>query len=128
MPKSTETPRFSVIPGAGTLEPPVSLGPAGAAFWRETQATYHIDDVGGRELLFQICSAKDRIASIAEEIARDGTVIRSRTGVPRSHPAMRDELANRSFVAKGLERLGISSEPVRSVGAPPRPFGWQGDR
>jgi len=32
----------------------------------------------------------------------------------------RDELANRAFVVRTLERLGVNVETIKSVGRPPR--------
>jgi hypothetical protein len=36
----------------------------------------------------------------------------------RDHPALKHELANRSFVSKTLVRLGLDVEPVRGIGRP----------
>jgi hypothetical protein len=38
---------------------------------------------------------------------------------------VKDELANRAFVVRTLERLGVTTENVRpGPGRPPTPFGW----
>jgi hypothetical protein len=93
------------------------------------QREYAIADVGGRELLAQACAAEDRAESLAAAIARDGDVIYSRTGVPRTHPAVKDELACRAFVVRTLERLGISIEAVKPPGRPPSGgLGWTPSR
>jgi hypothetical protein len=42
--------------------------------------------------------------------------------VPKAHPAMRDELDNRSFIVRGLQKLGIVPETLK-LGRPP---GWSG--
>src|SRR5262249_62350235 len=76
-------------------------------------------DGGGFELLSQACAAKDTAESLAAAIARDGHVIYSRAGVPRTHPAVKDELQCRAFVCRTLERLGISIEAVKPPGRPP---------
>jgi hypothetical protein len=87
--------------------------------WRSVLAEYQIDDVGGRELLAQACAGLDRAEGLAAQIAADGEIIRSRAG-PRAHPALKEEIACRSFVVRTLTRLGLNSEPVRaSVGRPP---------
>ena len=36
----------------------------------------------------------------------------------KDHPALKHELANRSFVSKTLVRLGLDVEPVRGIGRP----------
>ena len=86
---------------------------------------YAITDRGGIELLAQACAALDRAESLAEAIAEDGAVIRTRSG-PKSHPAAKDELQNRAFVVRTLERLGLNVEAIKTPGRPPRPFGWTG--
>ena len=92
--------------------------------WDRAQAEYRID-VGGIELLAQACAAEDTAESLAAAIARDGHVIHSRTGVPRTHPAVKDELACRAFVVRTLERLGLNVEAVRPPGRPPGGgLGW----
>jgi Phage terminase, small subunit len=85
---------------------------------------YRIEDRGGIEILAQCCASLDRAENLAEAIARDGEVVHSRTGVPKSHPAIRDELAARAFVCRTLERLGLNIETIKSQGRPPRSFGW----
>ena len=86
-----------------------------------------IHDTGGIELLAQACQALDRAENLAEAIARDGDVIHTRTGVPKTHPAVKDELACRAFVVKTLERLGLNVETIKPMGRPPKPFGWKPD-
>jgi hypothetical protein len=86
-------------------------------------AAYRIEDEGGIELLAQACAALDRAEALAAAIAEDGAVIRTRSG-PKSHPACKDELACRAFVARTLERLGLNVEVVKSPGRPTKPLGW----
>jgi hypothetical protein len=128
MPKPPENPRFSVISGDGTgLDPPAGLGEAGRTFWRRVQAEYGITDLGGLALLEEICGAKDRLKSLTDAINTEGPVRHSRGGALRGHPNLQAEIQNRAFIARSLERLGISAEPVKSVGHPTKPFGWTGD-
>jgi hypothetical protein len=125
MPKTPEKPPLSVVSDATVgISPPRKLGPHGQRLWDRVQAEYGIRDTGGLELLAQACAALDRAEALAEAIARDGDVIYSRAGAPRSHPAVKDELACRAFVTRTLERLGLNIEPVKSPGRPPTPFGW----
>jgi hypothetical protein len=128
MPKPTESGRFSVISGTATgLEPPAGLGEAGVRFWRRVQAEYRVADIGGLCLLEQICGAIDTIESITQALAVEGPALR-RNGGLRANPLLRDQLQNRAFVARSLERLGISVQEVQPVGHPPRPTSWSGDR
>jgi hypothetical protein len=96
--------------------------------WAAIQAEFGIADAGGIELLAQACAALDRAEALAEAIARDGEVVRTRAGVPKSHPAIKDETVLRAFVVRTLERLGVTVESVKPVGRPPKPLGWDPDR
>lgn len=51
----------------------------------------------------------DRAEDLAAQIERDGAIGRI-NGVPKSHPALRDEVAARSFVTRTLARLGVVGE------------------
>lgn len=129
MARSPEKPLLSVVSSrAATISPPRPLGSHGTALWDRIQAEYGIYDCGGAELLAQACQALDRAEGLAAAIARDGDVVRSRGGVFKTHPAVREELACRSFVVRTLERLGVTSETVKRPGRPPSGgVGWQPD-
>jgi hypothetical protein len=88
------------------------------ALWNRIQIEFRIEDVGGQELLMQCCEASDRLAVLTAEIEQDGTTIRSR-GVVRAHPLLREEIGLRAFICRTLQRLGVTSEPLRP--APGRP-------
>jgi hypothetical protein len=85
--------------------------------WRNVHAEYNIEDVGGVEMLAQAAQALDRAEALASCIARDGEVIYTRGG-PKSHPAVKDELACRAFVVRTLQKIGLNMEEVKSVGRP----------
>jgi hypothetical protein len=122
-------PTLSLVePGAKSgNQPPRKLGRHGMALWREIRREYHVNDRGGVELLAQACAASDRAEALAACIARDGEMIRTKTGM-RIHPGIREELAARSFVVRTLERLGITTETTNSTpGRPPSNYGWEGD-
>ena len=129
MAKSPEKPLLSVVSSrAATISPPRPLGSHGTALWDRIQAEFGIHDCGGAELLAQACQALDRAEGLAAAIARDGDVVRSRGGVFKTHPAVREELACRSFEGRTLERLGVTSESVKRPGRPPSGgVGWQPD-
>ena len=100
--------------------PPRKLGHHGMTLWNGVQSEYRVDDIGGIETLCQICGAADRVEQLANQIAIDGCVVYGKTG-PKAHPALRDELANRAFIVRGLQRLGLNIESVKPQG---RPAGW----
>ena len=130
MPKTPQPARLSVVSPATTSgAPPRDLGQPGRELWDAVQREYGITDRGGIELLAQACAALDRAEGLAAAIAIDGAIVYSRTGVPRCHPAVKDELACRAFVVRTLERLGLNVEAVKpGPGRPPSAFGWTPDR
>jgi hypothetical protein len=125
MPRTPERPPLSLVSGETTsIPPPRKLGPHGTHLWNAIQREFAIADAAGIELLAQACQALDRAEGLAAAIAGDGEVIYSRTGVPRTHPACRDELGARAFCVKTLERLGVTLENVPATGRPGKSFGW----
>src|SRR5262245_25566162 len=98
--------------------PPRPLGKHGMALWRSIMDEYDISDTGGTELLCLACQALDRAESCREQIDEMGELVVANGVAARAHPLMRDEIANRSFVVKTLERLGLAAEPAKAVGRP----------
>ena len=105
--------------------PPRPLGRHGALLWRSITSEYSFDDTPGREMLYHACAALDRAEDCAAQIAVDGPVLRTKSGI-REHPALRCELASRSFCVRTLARLGLDYEPVKAVGRPPSAYGFKG--
>jgi hypothetical protein len=101
-----------------TTQPPRQLGRQGLALWNAVMAEYSIDDIGGIEVLAQICAALDRAQQCSEQVDRDGPTIETTSGL-REHPALKGELANRAFVTRNLQRLGLNIETLKPVGKPP---------
>jgi hypothetical protein len=124
MARTTEKPPLTLVESdASVIPPPRPLGEHGARLWHRIQAEYGITDAGGVELLAQISAAVDRVEDLAAAIARDGAVVHTRAG-PKTHPALRDELSTRAFIARSLQRLGVTVEDVKPVGRPPSSSGW----
>jgi hypothetical protein len=121
MAKTPKPPALTLVgPETTGPKPPRHLGQHGMALWTAITGEYRVDDSGGIEMLMQACLAVDRVEALAEQISRDGEVIRARGGV-RSHPALKDEVALRSFIVRTVKALGLNFEPARS--APGRPPG-----
>jgi hypothetical protein len=100
-------------------QPSRSLGEHGRSLWDRVTAEYDVSDAAGIELLTQACQAADRAEALAECVAVDGEVVRTRNGI-KAHPAIKEELACRGLVIRTLMRLGLSYEPLRaSPGRPP---------
>jgi hypothetical protein len=124
MPRRSGT-NLKVVPAApesGAVEPPGKLGAVGLSLWHDIVSSYEFSDRGSYETLFQACAAADRAERLRELIDKDGEVIRTKTTGLKDHPALRHEIACRSFVCRTLARLGLDLEPLRSgPGRPPGP-------
>jgi hypothetical protein len=117
MAKNPENPQLSVVSGeTSSISPPGYLGAHGTWLWAAIMRDYDIRDIGGITLLFEACAAMDTAETVAEAVRKDGAVVYSRTGAPKAHPGLRDELAARAFVVRTLERLGITTEAVQPPG------------
>jgi hypothetical protein len=101
-------------------QPPAGLHESGRGLWKRILRDFEISDAHGLEALYQICVASDRANECAEAIARDGAVIRTKTG-PRDHPALKHELQMRSFICRALARMGF--DVITPRGEPGRPSG-----
>jgi hypothetical protein len=125
MPKNPgHLPLSLVSPATTGFSPTRKLGPHGLNLWKSVQAEYAIADCGGRELLAQACEGLDRAEELKACIDADGPVIRTRSGIPRAHPACKDEISARTFVVRTLQKLGLNYEPVKTPGRPTTPIGW----
>jgi hypothetical protein len=113
-------PRFTVVePALSPIPPPRKLGEAGTNLWHAIQSEFVIADAGGTELLMQCCLAADRVEALSARIDQDGESVSTRSGL-RSHPCLRDEIANRAFIVRTLQKLGITDEPIKPIGRPSR--------
>lgn len=102
-------------------QPPRKLGPSGRQLWDGVIGEYDIRDRGGLELLCLAAETLDRVQRLGDRIDAEGEVVRTKSG-PKAHPALRDELAGRAFVARTLERLGLNVETIKPVGRPPHAY------
>ncbi len=126
--KDPEKPPLALVdPDTTGDTPPRKFGRAGLSLWNAITCGYQVDDAGGIELLAQACLASDRLEALAARIDEDGEIIRTRTGVVKAHPCLKEELALRAFICKTLERLGLNLEVIKPVGRPARGFGWTGE-
>jgi hypothetical protein len=104
--------------GVGKPQPPPHLGADGMALWCGVQAEYSIDDPAGLELLRQAAECADRIASVRQQIDRDGEMLTIR-GIPRVHPLCAVERDQRAALVRCLKNLNLDLEPLKSRGRPP---------
>jgi hypothetical protein len=99
-------------------EPPPELGEHGKNLWTSVMQQYDITDAGGWETLKQACLACQRAERCRQIIDQQGEVLMIR-GQIRSHPLLRDEIQNRAFVIKAIQRLGLDLEPMKAIGRQP---------
>src|SRR5262245_6823026 len=113
--------RSSIVPLPTAQQPPPRpLGTHGQALWDRIVQEFRLDDAVAREILCGACQALDRAQLLQAAIDRDGPTVVGPSGSIRAHPGLRDELQNRAFVARSLQRLGLDSELLRSgPGRPP---------
>jgi hypothetical protein len=90
------------------------------ALRRAVTTNYAFDDPGSVEILYQAAAAADRAEKCRAIIDEEGEIVRTRNG-PRSHPLLRDELANRAFATRAIGKLGLDLEPIRLPGRPGGP-------
>jgi hypothetical protein len=114
--------KLRLIDSAGS--PPLPLQQHGMALWNRITEDYDISDAAGIELLCLACQALDRAEECREVIDENGTAsIVQPSGMIRENPLCKVELANRAFVSKTLERLGVNQEPAKANGRPPGSWG-----
>jgi hypothetical protein len=111
----TKAPSSLSLVASARIDPTRKLGKAGLELWSAIMEAYVIDDPAGIELLMLACGAADRVAELNAAISKEGVTVRTKTG-PKAHPALRDELQNRAFISKQLERLGLNLEAIRPTG------------
>lgn len=106
--------------------PPRPLMRHGQALWNRICNDYDISDAAGIELLCLACQALDRAEKCREVIDEHGAafIVRPSGMIRLLNPLLRDELANRAFVSKTLERLGVNDAPKLANGRPPG--SWSG--
>src|SRR5215813_5849344 len=110
----------------GTLVPPHPLGVHGQKLWDRVQTEYGIRDVGGQQILYELCGTADLIQTLVEAIRADGATVQTKF-TKRAHPAIRELVQCRALVARLITQLGINVEVVKPVGRPARGFGWMPD-
>jgi hypothetical protein len=95
---------FPADPHSG--DPPRPLGDAGLALWRAVTSEYSIRDAGGIQTLCLACEALDRAEQIHRCIDMDGLMV-DVGGTHRENPLLKHELANRAYVSRSLQNLGL---------------------
>ena len=112
-------------PETGAPPPPRELGAHGKKLWDRVQVEYRITDIGGIEVLAQICAAVDTLETLAEIVRAEGVVIQT-SSTRKTHPAIREQTQLRAFVVRSLQVLGLGVEALKPTsGRPGKGFGWQ---
>jgi len=102
---------------------PAHLDSVGAELWRQITSEFQWDDGATYQILEQACFARQRAERCRRFVDDQGEMLVVK-GILRSHPLLRDEIANRALCARLLGRLGLDLEPLRS--GPGRPSGGMG--
>lgn len=86
-------------------------------------------EAGGIALLNETAMLVDRLNSVADQISKDGPMLKWGKGSSRPHPLLKTELALHTLIGRNLQRLGVGLEPVQGIGRPTRGFGvgWDDD-
>jgi P27 family predicted phage terminase small subunit len=117
MPKA---PVITAFPAKTVPAPPVDLQETGRHLWNVVQTQYVIEDVHA-EVLQLACLSRDGIASMREQIAREGLTVVGSQGQPVAHPLLAVVGAAEKRVAQLLKQLGLFDEPKRDKpGRPPK--------
>jgi hypothetical protein len=66
----------------------------------------------------------DRVQRLRERIDSDGELLIGADGQVKAHPLLPAETSNRSFITRTLRALGVTLEPVKSIGRPPGSAVW----
>jgi Phage terminase, small subunit len=115
---SKKTPLQLIGNPPATPQPPRPLGKHGLQLWQRITGEYRIEDSGGQEMLAQACEAANRAQECSATIDKEGGTFDTDRG-PKEHPLLKLELANRAFVVRTLQKLGLNYEPVRPTGGRP---------
>jgi hypothetical protein len=131
MKMTKKTPDLTLVTGNKAKrigpQPTRTLGSAGQALFDRVTKEFQVEDIAGLEILTTACQCLDRAERLKIIIDRDGETIRTHRGALRAHPAMRDELANRAFVVRTLQKLGLNDETLHSGNPGYGGLGWEGE-
>jgi hypothetical protein len=105
-------------PAAPSVPPPAGLDEYGAALWTEVTSVFEWDDPSSYRVLAQAAFAAQRAERCRRLIDEQGEMLRVGKTL-RSHPLLRDEVANRALCCRLLARLGMDVEPIKGIGRPP---------
>jgi hypothetical protein len=97
--------------------PPPILGQTGVNLWQSIMSEHDIDDGAAHEVLLQVCAAADTVAACDEAIRRDGLMISTKYGM-RDNPLLKHQLQARSFITRGLQKLGVLETKRLGPGRP----------
>jgi len=113
-----KTVKLKLVEPVEVDKPMRPLGVAGRALWDRILSEFLLDDPASQEMLLLAAEATDRASECRAAISRDGVVTQTQGGTSRAHPLIQHEVAAQKFAASTLNSLGLTLEPVRSVGRP----------
>jgi hypothetical protein len=106
-------------PHNGNLRPS-NLTPDAHAWGVLILDEFKIDDSPGLLLLGEALRAWDRAREAGAAVAKDGTIVKDRFGVPKAHPGVAIERDARTSMLAAFRALHLDVEPPKAVGRPTR--------
>lgn len=100
---------------------PKGLTPGARRFWRDTQASYAIQDTAGLAVLEVAARALGRMEGAAAVLDREGVVFKDKAGQFKPRPEVIIERDARSGFLAALRALQLDLEPLKP--GPGRPGG-----
>jgi P27 family predicted phage terminase small subunit len=97
---------------------PPHLSAESQRWWRQIVRLYELEPHHLR-LLQSACECWDRVLQARAAIERDGPYYRDRFEQIRPHPALAEERASKTLMARLLRELALDIEPPADVGRPP---------
>lgn len=82
---------------------PADFGPSARKLWDEVDSAFDLDP-HEREILIQACRLSDICTALAEVVAREGAIVKSRLGADIASPAAK-ELRQQALAQGQLLRL-----------------------
>lgn len=125
---SDRQPQLTLVDyGSNLPEPLRELGRPGLELFHRIVTEYEVD-AAGMEVLQLACESLDTAEALAAKVKAEGHIVRGRGGLARTHPALRDVMANRALCARLLNRLTASDSSTKLMGRPSgRLAGWAPD-
>ena len=89
---------------------PKHLQAEGGDFWEAVLFDYDLEETHHLKLLENACVCVDRIAQARRKIRKNGGFYKDRWGIPKEHPAQKNERENKILFARLIRELNLDLE------------------